>query len=57
MCAVRKAGRLPSTESAGIKLEEWEKKGWTYHAKGEDIVPQILGMSTKTGRSMAEADE
>jgi len=38
MHAVEKAGQLwkeaPSGISRGIKLLEWNKLGWTYHAKG-----------------------
>lgn len=58
MRAVRKAGRLPSSELAGITLEEWEKEGWTYHAKGEVVILQILQIVlNKLYRSMVEADE
>jgi CDP-diacylglycerol--glycerol-3-phosphate 3-phosphatidyltransferase len=39
MKAVAKAGRLwnPSANGgagSGVQLSEWEKDGWTYHAKG-----------------------
>jgi len=37
MRAVAKAGRLwkgPENDGAGVLLSEWEKPGWTYHAKG-----------------------
>lgn len=37
MKAVRKAGReWPNGISnvSGVQLREWEKDGWTYHAKG-----------------------
>lgn len=38
MSAVSKAGRLWSglspTDGQGVLLNEWEKPGWTYHAKG-----------------------
>jgi len=37
MSAVSKAGRLwsgSSTDGQGVLLNEWEKPGWTYHAKG-----------------------
>ncbi|KJA16189.1 hypothetical protein HYPSUDRAFT_148068 [Hypholoma sublateritium FD-334 SS-4] len=43
MQAVSKAGRLwkgPSaTEGQGVLLTEWEKPGWTYHAKGIWLSP------------------
>lgn len=43
MKAVAKAGRLwkgPSaTEGQGVLLTEWEKPGWTYHAKGMSTLP------------------
>ena len=43
MKAVAKAGRLwkgPSaTEGQGVLLTEWEKPGWTYHAKGTSALP------------------
>lgn len=38
MRAVRKAGRLwreaASGNFKGVQLSEWDKPGWTYHAKG-----------------------
>ncbi|KAI0958048.1 hypothetical protein AcW1_006238 [Taiwanofungus camphoratus] len=35
MKAVRAAGRdAADNYSSGIQLSEWEKDGWTYHAKG-----------------------
>jgi len=41
MRAVEKAGRLwkeaPSGIFRGIKLLEWNKLGWTYHAKGRSF--------------------
>jgi CDP-diacylglycerol--glycerol-3-phosphate 3-phosphatidyltransferase len=45
--AVLKAGRLWSGSSPkagqGVLLNEWEKPGWTYHAKGaKDALAQNL---------------
>ena len=35
MRAVKSAGRLWDSKTAsGVMLSEWERKGWTYHAKG-----------------------
>ena len=34
MQAVIAAGRVPSPDKPGIQLQEWERAGWTYHAKG-----------------------
>ncbi|KIM40652.1 hypothetical protein M413DRAFT_446073 [Hebeloma cylindrosporum] len=42
MSAVSKAGRLWSgsspTDGQGVLLNEWEKPGWTYHAKGANTL-------------------
>lgn len=54
MNAVRAAGRewaskAGSITNPGIQLNEWERNGWTYHAKGEFIVsthPMLLTRST-----------
>jgi CDP-diacylglycerol---glycerol-3-phosphate 3-phosphatidyltransferase len=35
MRAVNAAGRCWSPDSGGVQLIEWERDGWTYHAKGE----------------------
>ena len=36
MRAVRAAGRTwGKSSSEGVQLHEWERQGWTYHAKGE----------------------
>lgn len=42
MRAVVKAGRLWKVSSekgagVGVLLSEWEKPGWTYHAKGSNV--------------------
>lgn len=34
MRAVRAAGRLSHQHDDSITLSEWERQGWTYHAKG-----------------------
>ncbi|KAJ6620069.1 hypothetical protein B0H10DRAFT_2175788 [Mycena sp. CBHHK59/15] len=41
MKAVKRAGRESSgsTGSRGVQLNEWEKDGWTYHAKGIWLSP------------------
>ena len=49
MKAVSKAGRIwqdvPQPDGGhGVKLNEWEKPGWTYHAKG--------ALSFKTNNSL-----
>jgi len=45
MSAVLKAGRLWSglspTDGQGVLLSEWEKPGWTYHAKGANNTYRI----------------
>ncbi|KAG6910082.1 hypothetical protein DXG01_013134 [Tephrocybe rancida] len=39
MSAVKKAGRLWKV-GAGVQLTEWERDGWTYHAKGLPFSPK-----------------
>jgi len=44
MRVVKKAGRLwnapaDSAPGSGVQLSEWEKDGWTYHAKGIWVSP------------------
>lgn len=34
MRAVRAAGRLSDQRDDAVTLSEWERPGWTYHAKG-----------------------
>ncbi|KAJ3552802.1 hypothetical protein NM688_g3961 [Phlebia brevispora] len=34
MQAVQDAGRMPTPQHPGVSLQEWERDGWTYHAKG-----------------------
>ena len=34
MRAVRAAGRLSDQRDNAVTLSEWERPGWTYHAKG-----------------------
>ncbi|KAG1858071.1 hypothetical protein DFJ58DRAFT_877132, partial [Suillus subalutaceus] len=43
MSAVRAAGRLSSNvpDHHNISLKEWERDGWTYHAKGIWLSPSI----------------
>ncbi|KAG6856303.1 hypothetical protein H0H87_005716 [Tephrocybe sp. NHM501043] len=38
MSAVKRAGRLWKQKS-GVQLTEWEREGWTYHAKGIWVSP------------------
>ncbi|KNZ72109.1 CDP-diacylglycerol--glycerol-3-phosphate 3-phosphatidyltransferase, mitochondrial [Termitomyces sp. J132] len=38
MTAVKRAGRLWK-QGTGVQLTEWEKDGWTYHAKGIWVSP------------------
>lgn len=55
MNAVAKAGRLwrgdSPTDGQGVLLAEWEKPGWTYHAKGITSVSILStrGHSRRTG--------
>ena len=41
MGAVRAAGRVwapgSSDVTPGVQLHEWEREGWTYHAKGSPL--------------------
>jgi len=43
MGAVAKAGRLWNWTNdgtgTGVQLSEWDKDGWTYHAKGQFVLP------------------
>jgi hypothetical protein len=43
MNAVRLANRESSNASSGmgVQLSEWEKSGWTYHAKGKCYISGI----------------
>jgi CDP-diacylglycerol--glycerol-3-phosphate 3-phosphatidyltransferase len=35
-------GRLwQAVSGMGVRLREWEREGWTYHAKGEPTTPWI----------------
>lgn len=45
MKAVERAGRGWTRESGGVMLSEWEKDGWTYHAKGTRFPSVCLCMS------------
>ena len=43
MSAVKQAGRSwDSSKEEGVQLTEWEKKDWTYHAKGLVLQFRIL---------------
>jgi CDP-diacylglycerol---glycerol-3-phosphate 3-phosphatidyltransferase len=47
MRAVVKAGRLWKVSSEnrageGVLLSEWEKPGWTYHAKGSNVLQSLI---------------
>ena len=55
MKAVRAAGRewapdilLEELREPGVQLNEWEKEGWTYHAKGEYTDPVSIECRPET---------
>ena len=55
MKAVRAAGRewapeilLEELREPGVQLNEWEKEGWTYHAKGEHTDPVSIECRPET---------
>ena len=52
MRAVAKAGRLwkgsPEKDGTGVLLSEWEKQGWTYHAKGSNVSQSLLHQTDLT---------
>lgn len=37
MRAVRAAGRVSDRHDNAVTLSEWERPGWTYHAKGSFV--------------------
>jgi CDP-diacylglycerol--glycerol-3-phosphate 3-phosphatidyltransferase len=64
MRSARTAARVaPPSSEHGLTLKEWEREGWTYHAKGvwvrpapdEDPVLTLLGSTNLSNRS-AELD-
>jgi hypothetical protein len=54
MRAVQTANRIWSdVTSTGVQLREWERKGWTYHAKGTSGYFVIGDVELMARRNMA----
>jgi CDP-diacylglycerol--glycerol-3-phosphate 3-phosphatidyltransferase len=49
MRAARAAGRLSDQRDDAVTLLEWERQGWTYHAKGSPISLAPHGRSHRAG--------
>ena len=59
MDAVRSAGTEWPSDSlhatAGVQLNEWQREGWTYHAKGDPVFSPLLSTHALTLRVLSYA--
>ncbi|WVF70894.1 hypothetical protein IAT40_005689 [Kwoniella sp. CBS 6097] len=46
--AVKRGRAWDEEKGTGVRLKEWEKKGWTYHSKGLWLTPASVSSSNET---------